>query len=69
MSSGSPTFTTVVSFTYYLGIVASFVYLVFLVKTGRKEECSVFEKGNYYVNAVNAVIVIIFTIIYKLFLF
>ncbi len=69
MSSGSPTFTTVVSFTYYLGIVASFVYLVFLIKTGRKEECSVFEKGNYYVNAVNAVIVIIFTIIYKLFLF
>ncbi len=69
MSSGSPRFTMVVSFTYYIGIVMSFVYLVFLVRTGRKEECSVFEKGNYYINGYNALLVMVFTLIYKLLLF
>jgi hypothetical protein len=46
---------------YFFGALISFVYIVFLVRTGRREECTKLEKVGYFATAVASAATILFS--------
>ena len=53
---------------YYIGAIMGFVYWMFFVRTGMKEECAAREKTLYWITAVCAVLQIVFSAVFGLIL-
>lgn len=68
ISYASQMFISMTSLMYWLGSLASVVYIMFLFKTGRNEKVSRVEKIIYYVTAASGFIMIVFAIYYRLIL-
>ncbi len=51
---------------FFFGTLIAFIYLVFLIRTGRREHCSKIEKIGYYATAVAGIITIGFSFLFNL---
>ena len=56
----------VATMMFFFGTLISFIYIVFLIRTGRKENCSKNEKIGYFATAVACVATILFSFVFHL---
>lgn len=68
MGSASSIAKTAVYINYICSLVA-FIYIVFFVRSGLKEDCDTKERATYYVTAIFALTQILFSVFYGLVMF